>query len=233
MPEGPLFTDKEVRSTTMPCRQSVKKAGKWDVPCVLKILCKKDKNVVALIRTKLELKKADQIYWMDHHFNGKKWVLKKFPGGGWASGNKVMILSKSTCKGAASTFYHEVWHTKQPPGMNYCIAEKDAYYNTELWTIKRNLPGQLGGSMRTKDSKGNEIPDSKAINAVVKTYPGCHGPVTSPRPIGFDAKNNKTKVRDPVTKKESWRKSKYCDSVAGSYHEKNVKTVPKSSWKCP
>lgn len=229
------FSETSPDAVVVECRKgSLAKKQAWDVPCVLKVLCKFDGFVVKDLN-KLNVNKYDRIQFMDHVYDGKQWVLDPFEAGGTAQGNNVTILSGESCESAATTLYHEWWHTTQPASMNHCDKEREAYTNTEEWTIVRGLGGQ--GDLRTKDSKGNDIADKSAIEAVVKTYPGCGQGQTStdPYPIDFDAKRNQTLQYDPVSGKETWRPSRKNDRVEG----KRVNTpskpipVPKSAWKCP
>jgi hypothetical protein len=114
-------------------------------------------------------------------------------------------------------------------------AEDDAYYNTELWTIERGLPGR--SALRTKDAAGKVVPDKKAIRDFVQNeYPGPPPPVAGkpqPAPIAADKKKNLTQVRDPVTGKTSWRPSQTGDTFPGPEKRVNPKTINKSDWKCP
>lgn len=240
MPDGPLFSDRSVDSPVMPCRQAKKpNPKKWDEDCVLKILCKNDKKVVDQL-AKTKVTKADDIYFEDPYFDGKKWTTKKFPAGGSADpvAKEITVLSATSCEDAATTFYHEIWHQNQPPGMGWPEpSEDDAYYNTEQWTIDRGLPSQ-GTGLRTKDPKtGKIVPDKKAIRKLVQNeYPSPPPPVKGkpqPRPIAADKKKNLTKVRDPATGKTSWRPSKKGDTFAGPEVRDNEKTIDPKKWKCP
>jgi hypothetical protein len=261
MSNGPSysdFSDTSPDAIVAECRQtSLAKKSAWDVPCVLKILCKQDKNVVQDLH-KLNITKYDRIQFMDHVYDGKQWVLDPFEAGGTAKGNNVTVLSGESCESAATTLYHEWWHTTQPESMNHCDKEREAYTKTEEWTIIRGLEGQGQGLLRKVDPAlglryeltrlGKEavekvthgatyIPDKDAIEAVVKTYPGCGQSQTSndPFPVGFDAKRNQTLELDPVRGEETWRPSRKDDRVEG----KAVRTprkpirVPKSAWQCP
>jgi hypothetical protein len=234
------FSERAVNSAVEPCR-AAKKAPprKWDVDCVKKILCKSDPAVVDQL-AKTTVKTADNIYYDDPYFDGAKWTTKRFQAGGSAdpASKQIMILSDTSCEGAAITFYHEVWHQNQPPGMGWPEpAEDDAYYNTEQWTIDRGLPTQHPG-LRTKDSVTKKlVPDKKAIRAFVqKEYPSPPPPVggvPQPVPIASDPVRKLTQVRDPVTGATSWRPSKKGDTFAGPEVRVNERTIDAKQWKCP
>jgi hypothetical protein len=239
MPDGPLFSDQPVDSSVQGCPRQAKGAGskKWSVAGVLKILCKNDKKIVDQL-SKTTVRTADQIYFTDPYFDGKKWTTKKFMAGGSAdpSAKEITVLSGTPNEQAVDTFYHEIWHQNQPAGMGWPEpAEDDAYYNTEAWLIERGLPGNP--DLRTKDAKGKMVPDKKAIRDLVqKEYPSPPPPVggkPQPVPIAADKKKNLTLVEDPVSGKKSWRPSKKGDTFAGPEKRVNPKTINKSDWKCP
>jgi len=240
MPEGSLFTDQPVGSVISPCRQAAgaAPAKKWDVDCILKILCKNDKKIVDQL-AKTTVTTLDDYYFNDPYFDGKKWTIKQFPAAGSSNSSKksISIRSDMTCEGAVDTFYHEIWHQNQPAGMGWPEpSEDDAYYNTEQWLIDRGLPGN--DSIRTKDPvTGKIVPDKKEIRIQVqKDYPGPPPPVKGvpqPKPIDKKTKTNETKVFDPVTGKTFWRPSKAGDTFDGPAVFVNKKVVDPKQWKCP
>jgi len=239
-----IFSDEEdPESPVVPCggRQGKGSApAKWDVACVLKIMCSKDKSVIDQLG-KTTVNTADAIFWDDPIFDGNKWTTKRFPGGGSAdsAAKEITVLNSTSCEDAAETFYHEVWHQNQPPSMGWPDpAEDDAYFNTEQWTIDRGLAGRP--ALRTVDGAGKTVPDKAKIRSFVqKEYPSPPPPVKGkkqPVPIDKDDSDPKkplTKVRDPVTKKESWRPSKKGDTFSGPEQRTNPKTLDPKVWKCP
>ena len=237
MPDGPLFSDDPVGTTAQLCGRQAKKApAAWDVACVLKIMCPKDKAIVdQLAKTKIVV--VDDNFYDDPFFNGKKWTTKRFPAGGGWNGTELVVRSDTTCEGAADTLFHELWHKNQPPGMGWPEpSEDDAYFNTEQWLIDRGLPGEP--AFRKKDPvTGKTVPDKKAIRDFVQsTYPGPPPPIKGkkqPIPVGKDAKKNQTLVEDPVTGKTSWRASKKGDTFAGPETRVNEKISDPAKWSCP
>jgi hypothetical protein len=239
-----IFSDEEdPESPVAPCRDRKGKGGApapWDVACVLKIMCAKDKNVIDQLG-KTTVNTADDIFWDDPIFDGKKWTTKRFPGGGSADpvAKEITVLNRTSCEDAAETFYHEVWHQNQPAGMGWPDpAEDDAYFNTEQWTIDRGLSGRP--ALRTVNAAGKTVPDKGKIRAFVQNqYPSPPPPVKGkkqPVPIDKDDSDPKkplTKVRDPTTKKESWRPSKKGDTFGGPEQRTNPKTLDPKLWKCP
>ena len=150
------------------------------------------------------------------------------------------MLADQTCEGAAITFYHEVWHQNQPSSMGWPEpAEDDAYYNTELWTIKRGLLSQ-GKGLRKKDAvTGKIVPDKKAIRSMVQAqYPSPPPPVgrgeaTGPNRAGSGPLGAETEIQDPVTGAVSWRPSKKGDTYAGPQKINGYKKIDPAKWTCP
>ena len=237
MPDGPIFSNKPYNSAVQRCPLTGSSSKNWTVKDMLKIFCKQDKKIVDQL-AKTTVITADSIYFEDPYFDGKKWITKKFNAGGSADPHSktITILSGYSCESAADTFYHEIWHQNQPPGMGWPHpSEDDAYYNTELWMIKRGIPGNP--DLRAKDAKGNIVPDKKAITKLVDNeYPAPPPPIAGvpqPRPIASKKATNETLVRDPVSGKTWWRSSKKGDTYAGPQKMINKSIINKSDWKCP
>jgi hypothetical protein len=236
LPDDAIWPAARVGSAVQPCRQTKGgKAKKWDMPCILKIMCPKDKDVIDHTRNNVKLYKVDKVYFDDNYFDGKKWVLKRFDAGGTSGGGEITFLSGDSCENAATTLYHEIWHDKQPPGMDWPHpAEDDAYYNTELWTIARGLRGQAGDDLRTKDAKGNVIPDK----AKIKDYVADAYPVQTTAPpewriVGIDKKKNTTEWQNRNTGAKAVKPSIKGDTLAGPQITKGKKLVDSKTVKCP
>src|SRR5262245_38155912 len=122
MPNEPLFSNQPVDSSVQRCPRQSGGAGssKWSVDGILKILCKNDKKIVDQLG-KTTVNTADRIYFEDPYFDGKKWTTNTFEGGGSADPSKkeITILSGTSNEEGAETFYHEIWHQNQPPGMGW------------------------------------------------------------------------------------------------------------------
>jgi hypothetical protein len=248
MPSGPIFgeddeifsDDEPIDSTVAHCRQAKPAPApkNWDLPCVLKILCAKDKAVVDDASKTQKVSKIKRIFFEDPIFDGTKWTTKHFEAGGTAGGGKILFVSNTTCEDAATTLYHEVWHTKQPAGMGWPHpAEDDAYYNTELWTIANGLPSQGQPPLRTTDAAGNVIPDKAAITKEVDdAYP-----VAPPPPVGWGRTGKFKKGPPPVTEwvdtatgKSVFKPSVKGETFSGPQQTEGKQTViPSASLKCP
>lgn len=237
MPEGPFFSEDPVGSAVVGCRQSKgKKAKGWDIPCVLKILCQKDADVIDAARTTQKLSKIGRIYFEDPYFDGVKWTTKHFEAGGTAGGGEILFLAGTSCAEAATTLYHEVWHTKQAPGMGWPHpAEDDAYYNTELWTIEHGLPSQGHPPLRMKNGAGKLVPDKTAIrNNVDAAYP-----VQTTAAPGWEIRNFKkappqTKWVHTGTGAMEWKPSVAGDTLPGAQKtEGKLSPIDAKSMKCP
>lgn len=208
----------------------------WNTACVLKILCPKDKDVVAQI-SRSTLNVADSISFDDPYYNGKKWTIKPFPAGGTsdAGQKKIGILRGASCEEAATTFYHEIVHQNQPQdgSLTFAQMEYEAYAKAEQWTIDRGLPPQDGvGSMRTKDANGKTTVDQKGVEAFVhKVYPVPAKGVTI-RPVGRDKRGN-TILSDG--KKRPPRKGDTYPGPEKVVGEKTIKPADPliTPWHCP
>ena len=107
-------------SAVSACRQAVGLGeGGWNMGDLLNILCGSDPSVVSAAASTQTVYKADRVYFKDKLFNGTSWEDKIFEAGGSAGGGEIMMLSNVSAETAATTLYHEVWHTKQPPGMDW------------------------------------------------------------------------------------------------------------------
>lgn len=234
MPDGPLFSDQEAGSVQVPCQVSKKGSGKWTTDCVLKILCKRDPDVVEKI-AKSKVDKADGVYFKNPYFDGKKWTLKHLDVDGYAIAEDkyIMMLSDQSCEEAASTFYHETWHHYQDEKMGWPHEmEDDAYYHEELWNLDRGLKGNP--NLQTVDKAGKVVPDKEKIRKYVDDgYPvSPPGEKISGRKT--DAKGHSwTKYEDEKTGKDKWRRSKKGDTYQGNEYYTNQKTISPSTWKCP
>ena len=235
MPEGPIFGDTPVDSAVTPCRTGAKKSGAWDMPCLLKILCAKDKDYIDHVRANVQLYKVDSVFFEDPYFDGKSWTTKHFEAGGTSGGGEMTFLSSDSCESAATTLYHETVHDKQAPGMGWPHpAEDDAYYQTELWTIERGLPGQAGTRLRTTDSTGRTVPDKAEITRYVdESYPVATTAPPDWRITDFDAKKNQTLWRKRGTTTEVWKASAKGDTMAGPQQTTGKALVPPGAIKCP
>jgi len=243
MSDQATFSDAPPGSIVQPCmpRAPKAKAAHWDVSCVCKILCAKDKAVVGQL-AKSTVETADEVWFDDPYFDGKAWTTKRFDAGGSAdpSSKSIMVMAEQSCEGAAITFYHEVWHQDQPAGMGWPEpAEDDAYYGTERWTVERGLPSQGKGLRMEDPMTGKIVPNKKAIRKMVQSeYPSPPPPVgglKQPIPIGHrnGAMGPETEVQDPATGTITWRPSKKGDTYAGPQKIKGYKKIDPAKWTCP
>ncbi|MDF0673890.1 MAG: DUF4150 domain-containing protein [Nitrospira sp.] len=197
-------------------RQGGLSKSKWDMNCLLRILCKKDKEVVKKAQ-KLRVTKA-KVFFDDQIYKKGKWVSNTAEWGGSANGNKVVISANTDCVGAAQTVYHEVLHTEQPASMSLEAKEMEAYTKGEEWAIARGLRGEP--KFRKLDPSGKTVVDTKAI------YDMLHAEY----PLGIT-----TKSADGAMVKDSgvWRKAKEGDKMPGPQRLENVKRIDPKQFKCP
>jgi hypothetical protein len=190
---------------------------------------------------------ADSIYFDDPIFKGGKWTTERFDAGGTADpdSHQITIVGPMSCEDAATTIYHEAWHYKKQAKVKGWphYQEDDAYYNTELMTIRRgwgtqakHLPNGKPINLRTKDSSGPITPNEQTIYDFVEAaYPAPPPPIAGkpqPKPIGHNPNTNETYVKDPATGKKWWRPSQEGDRYDGEEKKVNSRAVSGSEWKC-
>jgi len=197
-------------------RQAPLKPDEWDMDCLLKILCKQDKEVVEKAK-KLKVTKAN-VFFDDKIFRGGKWVSNSKEWGGSAKGNKVVISANTSCEGAAETVFHEVLHTEQPASMSWENKEIEAYTKGEEWSIKRGFAGRP--DFRSVDAAGNTVVNGQAIKDMLHTE----------YPLGItNVSTNGQRVKDNGV----WRKAVEGDMIAGKQRLENVEKIDSSKFKCP
>ncbi|MEM6276050.1 MAG: hypothetical protein AAF714_03815 [Pseudomonadota bacterium] len=181
--------------------------------------------------------KVDRVFFEDPYFDGKTWTTKTFEAGGTSGGNEITVMTNTDCDEAATTLYHETWHSKQPAGMGWPHpSEDDAYYHTELWTIENGLPSQGNPPLRTKDSNGKVVPDKAAIKAHVDAeYPQPSGGAGPDWTIQGhkDGPPPETRWFQRSTSKKVWKASKAGDSYAGPQQVVGKQKMDSSKFRCP
>lgn len=221
-------------------RQGGLGTGKWDLKCLLSILCKKDKDVVnKASRTKITA--VDPLVFDDPIYQGGKWTTKPFYAAGTQGGGKIQMVRDMSCEEAAVTLYHEVLHSEQPSSMSWPEKEYDAYKRTEQWTVDRGLPGQnpdfrKAGSMPPGVAGPPPlVVDEGAIKqAVDRDYPiappSSPGGPTPPQVVG-KTPDGKQVVLDNGTK----RPVKEGDTFPADKprNPPNEKQIPPKDLKCP
>lgn len=219
------------------CRQGLGAAGGgWTMDGLLSVLCGTDSDVVSAAGKTQKVYKVDRVYFEDKKFDGTSWQTELFEAGGTAGGGVITLLSGTSAESAATTLYHEVWHTKQPPGMGWPHpSEDDAYYNTELWTIEKGLPGQVDGSgLRVLDRAGDIVPDKAAIkDFVARAYPVSTGAAPGWDAVSYKDVPPETLWEHRTTAVQEWKAAKLGDFVPGPPNHVNKQLIPAGDFKCP
>jgi hypothetical protein len=252
--DNELFSDTDVGVAITSCPRAGKggpPAKKWDDDCVKKILCKDSAWVIDGINKRAKKVVRASGKWPDEAWDdkSKKWVVDaQGMGGEWDPNTQTLtVQDDASCEEAAVAIYHEATHAGQPATMSSREMEYDAYEKTELWAIKRGLPAQHP-SYRTKDKRGNVVPNKAAIKKNVDAqYPGQpEGPPVDTtvggkpvtvqyQPIDYDPRTNETILAVPGTALPVKRRPPQAgDRVARDL----VYTVPPTpvntkAWKCP
>jgi hypothetical protein len=203
----------------------------WNVPCVLGILCSQDKAVVAGLPL-LTVKVADAIFYDNPFYDGTNWITRRFEAGGIFNRQQrlLMVLRKDDCPTVAFTFFHEVRHLNQAPGLDVVTAETDAYLTTEQWSIDRGLPGRP--SLRTEDPNTKKtVPDPTKIDQLVRDHYAGVSAVPGERVIGRTAAG-KTEIRRPNGTTYT-RPPQTGDTYQAPRQVSNVTTIAPAAWVCP
>lgn len=209
--------------------------GRWDADCVMKILCKQDKDVVAKAKA-LKIVAVDPLIFDDPIFTKGKWTTKPFPAAGTQGGGQIQITRDQSCEDAAATLYHEVLHSEQPSSMSWPDKEYDAYKRTEQWLIDRGM--RPHDPAFRKIVGGKTVVNDAAIKAAVdRDYPitaAKAGAPTPPQVVGRTADGKNVIVQDSAGK-QSLRPPKEGDTfpASKSRNPPNEKQVPPDDFKCP
>ena len=204
---------------------------RWNVPCVLGILCSQDKAVVAGLPL-LTVKVADAIFYDNPFYDGTTWTTRRFDAGGIFNRQQrlLMVLRKEDCAAVAFTFFHEVRHLNQAAGLDVVSAETDAYLTTEQWSINRGLPGRP--ALRTVDpNTGKAVPDPTKIDELVRDHYAGVSAVPGERVIGRTAAGH-TQIRRPDGATYT-RPPQAGDTYQAPRQVSNVTTIAPAAWVCP
>lgn len=220
---------------TQPCRQGPGAGGGWTMEDMLAILCGSEPGIVEDAGKTQKVYKVDRVFFEDKEFDGQQWQTVLFEAGGTAGGGEITMLSSTTAEAAATTLYHEVWHTRQPAGMGWPHpAEDDAYYNTELWTISNGLPSQGHPPLRTTNGSGQIVPDKTAIkNFVDQVYPISDNAAPGWRAFDYKEVPPETHWYNDGTGMAQWKPAQVGDSVPGPQQVVNKQLIPAEDFKCP
>lgn len=218
-------------------------SGNWDIDCILKILCKQDKDVVKKAN-KIKIVAVDPLIFDDPIYKNGKWTTKPFPAAGTQKQGEIQMVRNMSCEEAATTLYHEVLHSEQPNSMSWPEKEYDAYKRTEEWTIKRGLPGQhpdfrKPGSMPPGiQGPAQVVVDEAAIKKKVDDWypiapPKTPGGPTPPQVIGRTP-NGKQVIVEDSTGKQWQRPVQEGDTFPASKprNPPNEKQIPPKDIKC-
>jgi hypothetical protein len=224
-------------------RQAKLATKKWDLKCLLDILCKQDKDVVKKAQ-KVKIVAVDPLIFDDPIYQGGKWTTKPFHAAGTQGRGKIQMVRDMSCEAAAETIYHEMLHSEQPDTMSWPEKEYDAYKRTEQWTIDRGLPGRPAFRMPETLPPGVSGPPRQVVNeaaikkAVDRAYPitppSTPGGPTPPQVVGRSADGKQVILRDSAGN-QSMRPVQEGDTFPADNprNPPNEKQIPPEDFKCP
>ncbi|MEO1082193.1 MAG: DUF4150 domain-containing protein [Pseudomonadota bacterium] len=218
--------------------------GKWDINCLLDILCKEDEADVKKA-SKLKITAVDPLVFDDPVYKGGKWTTQEFHAGGTQSANEIQMVRDMSCEDAAVTLHHELLHSEQPDTMSWPEKEYDAYKRTEEWSLSRGLPGQHPDFRKVETLPPGFIGppaivvDEAAIKDKVDkwypiTAPSKPGGPIPPQVIGRSADGKQVIVEDSAGN-QSMRPVKEGDTFPADKprNPPNDTQIPPKSFACP
>jgi Putative peptidoglycan binding domain len=206
------------------------RAAKWSPTCVCSILCPWSPHTVDVLRTRITLKSFDTIKFEDEEWDGKAWVPKPFPGGGFNDGKEIGVLN-TTCENMAQTLYHEVLHAEQPT-THKTTADREAYaYRIgEEFSIAAGLGGRPG--LRETGAHGREFASDTKVRAFVDDkYPVPSGGAKETI-LGKGGTLGEVQVQRPDGTIYT-RPAAVGERVPGPLKTTGETTHPPAVWKCP
>jgi hypothetical protein len=220
------------------------KSDPWTMPCVLQILCPWNKHLVESVLPTFSIVTFDSREFPVERWDGASWTTDTFTSGGFRSGTSMGFLNTTTCEGFALTVYHEGWHGQQPGSLTGVIdVERDAYINTEQWSISMGIPGQnfvsdatgVVTDLRTTSSAGETVVDEPAAEALVRQEYGGVSSAPGERILGRTGGTSdpQVRVRRPDGS-EYLRNAVSGESFrAGPPVMTNLNPIDPANWTCP
>jgi hypothetical protein len=202
----------------------------WNMACILEILCPWNRNLVENVLPGFNIITFDSRDFPTETWDGATWVPGTFHSGGFRGGTNMGFLNTTTCEEFAFTVYHEGWHGQQPSSLTGVVdTEKDAYINTEQWSIDMGIPGQ--GGLRTTSGTGEEIVDEAASETLVRNDYGGVSSIPGERILHRVGPRNVRVRRANGTEYE--RPAAVGESVRGAVVMTNQLPIAPASWVCP
>lgn len=210
----------------------------WTMPCVLGFLCPWNRHLVTSVLPTFNIITFDTREFPVQTWDGSTWVNSTFTSGGFRSGNNLGFKN-TTCERFAFTIYHEGWHAQQPSGLTGVVdVEKDAYVNTEQWSIDLGISGQtfrnrVTGNvedLRTTVGGRTEVDEAAAETLVRQKYGGVSS--TPGERLLRRVGATDVRVRRPDGS-EYTRAAQAGESVRGAVVMTNQNPINPADWVCP
>ncbi len=202
---------------------------RWNVPCLLGILCEQDRSVIDSLHDNMVVQSATRIVADEWTFTGGAWHethRDNILGINRREEHLVVIRTDRTCAQAATTLFHEVHHEGQSPAVPWETREIEAYTVTAEWNIRRGIPGSF---ITTDPATQARIPDAPAIAEHVRGYPGMATP--GERVIGKEP-DGRTRVRRHDGT-EFVRAPIEGDRFKVRTRPEGAHTIDREQWRCP
>lgn len=227
--------DAEFPSFALPANTS----DPWTMSCVLGILCPWNRHLVEDVLPTFNIITFNSRTFPMEIWDGTTWVADTFDSGGFTGGTDMGFLNTETCEGMALTIYHEGWHAQQPSSLTGVVdTERDAYVNTEQWSIAMGVPGQTFDDTSTGTTEdlrttrsGETVVDEPAAERLVRQGYGGVSSVPGERVLSRVGATD-VRVRRPDGT-EYTRPARNGESVRGAVNMTNQHVIPPTDWICP
>lgn len=218
----------------------------WTMACVLDILCPWNRHLVENVLPSFSIVTFDSRSFPIERWNAGSghWVSDTFHSGGFRGGTNMGFLNTTTCEQFALTVYHEGWHGQQPASPSGVVeVERDAYINTEQWSISLGVPGQTftdtttgtTADLRDTSISGETVVDEAAAERLVQQGYGGVSSVPGERILWRTGSLTDPNVRVRRSDGSEYERSAVDGESfrAGPPVMTNLTSISSASWSCP
>jgi hypothetical protein len=226
----------EFPAVTLP----IDRTDPWTMTCILQILCPWNKHLVETVLPKFGVITFDSGIVPVETWDGSTWIGSALSIGGFRRGTEMGFLNTVSCEEMAFTIYHEGWHGQQPTSLTTVMdRERDAYINSEQWSIGMGIHGQGAVDNTTSGAtenfrqtvNGEVVANEAAAETLVRQKYGGISSIPGER-ILSRVGAAEVRVRKPDGT-EYTRAANIGESVTGEPILANKQAIAPADWDCP